>query len=184
MRERSSVGGRCGREPETGPDRGWTLVEGHPFQTSCRSRVTPRIWCTGSCRGPKGPTLAGRIEQRPGWRNGRRGGLKIRCPQGCVGSSPTPGTPPCCRRGRRPRRTSCSWLRVRWRTATRSRYYEIAGFGGGVPCPLALCRRRCCRLICCVGPAVVGDVGECVVRRYEGPRQRRRCYDQRRDADQ
>ena len=28
----------------------------------------------------------------PGWRNGRRGGLKIRCPQGRVGSSPTPGT--------------------------------------------------------------------------------------------
>ena len=30
--------------------------------------------------------------EKPGWRNGRRGGLKIRYPQGCVGSSPSPGT--------------------------------------------------------------------------------------------
>ena len=28
----------------------------------------------------------------PGWRNGRRGGLKIRYPRGCGGSSPFPGT--------------------------------------------------------------------------------------------
>ena len=28
----------------------------------------------------------------PGWRNGRRMRLKIVCPQGRVGSSPTPGT--------------------------------------------------------------------------------------------
>ena len=28
----------------------------------------------------------------PGWRNGRRGGLKILCPQGRVGSNPTLGT--------------------------------------------------------------------------------------------
>ncbi len=28
----------------------------------------------------------------PGWRNGRRGGLKSRCPKGRVGSNPTPGT--------------------------------------------------------------------------------------------
>src|SRR5450432_2583243 len=28
----------------------------------------------------------------PGWRNGRRFGLKIRFPQGSVGSSPAPGT--------------------------------------------------------------------------------------------
>lgn len=28
----------------------------------------------------------------PGWRNGRRNGLKIRYPKGCVGSNPTPGT--------------------------------------------------------------------------------------------
>ena len=27
----------------------------------------------------------------PEWRNGRRGGLKIRCPQGRVGSSPSSG---------------------------------------------------------------------------------------------
>ena len=32
------------------------------------------------------------LTTEPGWRNGRRGGLKIRCPQGRVGSSPTPGT--------------------------------------------------------------------------------------------
>src|SRR5262249_2281292 len=30
---------------------------------------------------------------RPEWRNGRRGGLKIRCPKGRVGSNPTSGTP-------------------------------------------------------------------------------------------
>ena len=29
---------------------------------------------------------------KPGWRNGRRGGFKIPCPKGRVGSSPTPGT--------------------------------------------------------------------------------------------
>jgi hypothetical protein len=28
----------------------------------------------------------------PEWRNGRRGGLKIRCPQGRVGSTPSSGT--------------------------------------------------------------------------------------------
>ncbi len=30
--------------------------------------------------------------QKPKWRNGRRGGFKIRCPRGRVGSSPTFGT--------------------------------------------------------------------------------------------
>ena len=33
-----------------------------------------------------------RSPDRPGWRNGRRDGLKIRCPKGRVGSTPTPGT--------------------------------------------------------------------------------------------
>ena len=28
----------------------------------------------------------------PGWRNGRRGGLKSRCPSGRAGSNPAPGT--------------------------------------------------------------------------------------------
>ncbi len=34
----------------------------------------------------------------PEWRNGRRAGFKIQCPQGCVGSSPTSGIGkvPCC----------------------------------------------------------------------------------------
>ena len=32
------------------------------------------------------------FDASPGWRNGRRGGLKIRCPKGRVGSNPTPGT--------------------------------------------------------------------------------------------
>ncbi len=32
------------------------------------------------------------VPTQPGWRNGRRGGFKIRCPKGRVGSSPTPGT--------------------------------------------------------------------------------------------
>src|SRR5690606_24873570 len=39
----------------------------------------------------------------PGWRNGRRGGLKIRCPKGRGGSSPSPGTA-----GRSPGSASCS----------------------------------------------------------------------------
>ena len=30
----------------------------------------------------------------PGWRNGRRGGLKSRCSQGRAGSSPAPGIEP------------------------------------------------------------------------------------------
>ena len=32
------------------------------------------------------------FNETPGWRNGRRKGLKIPYPQGCVGSTPTPGT--------------------------------------------------------------------------------------------
>lgn len=32
------------------------------------------------------------LRAEPGWRNGRRGGLKILCPRGRVGSNPTPGT--------------------------------------------------------------------------------------------
>ena len=31
----------------------------------------------------------------PGWRNGRRRGLKIRCPRGRAGSTPAPGTSLC-----------------------------------------------------------------------------------------
>src|SRR5699024_6419895 len=31
-------------------------------------------------------------EGPPGWRNGRRGALKMRCPRGRAGSSPAPGT--------------------------------------------------------------------------------------------
>src|SRR5699024_12280696 len=31
-------------------------------------------------------------EGRPGWRNGRRGALKMRCSRGRAGSSPAPGT--------------------------------------------------------------------------------------------
>ena len=38
---------------------------------------------------PERPTVGAR---RPGWRNGRRGGLKIRYSNGCVGSNPAPGT--------------------------------------------------------------------------------------------
>ena len=43
-------------------------------------------------RGPGSDNL--RPRNRPGWRNGRRGGLKILCPKGRVGSNPTPGTHP------------------------------------------------------------------------------------------
>jgi hypothetical protein len=36
--------------------------------------------------------LARSVEIAPKWRNGRRAGFKIRCPQGRVGSTPTFGT--------------------------------------------------------------------------------------------
>ena len=40
----------------------------------------------------RAPTERQRIIRRtPGWRNGRRGGLKILCPQGHMGSTPIPG---------------------------------------------------------------------------------------------
>ena len=38
------------------------------------------------------PQAAPRFVSVPRWRNGRRGGLKIRYPRGCVGSSPSLGT--------------------------------------------------------------------------------------------
>lgn len=37
-------------------------------------------------------TKSSESKNKPKWRNGRRGGFKIRCPQGRVGSSPTFGT--------------------------------------------------------------------------------------------
>ena len=70
-------------------------------------------------------------EGRPGWRNGRRGALKMRCPQGRAGSSPAPGThgtaPAAIGRGRRrrsgvspgpdgpPPAGHCSAVTARWR---------------------------------------------------------------------
>ena len=42
----------------------------------------------------------------PGWWKGIHGELKIRCPQGHVGSNPTPGT-------------KISYLRVAWRRTSR-----------------------------------------------------------------
>ena len=44
---------------------------------------------------PRDTTRAKRLIELvavPGWRNGRRRGLKIRCPQGRAGSTPAPGT--------------------------------------------------------------------------------------------
>ena len=41
-------------------------------------------------RRPTAPTLGSTA--RPGWRNGRRGGLKSLCPKGRAGSNPAPGT--------------------------------------------------------------------------------------------
>ena len=48
---------------------------------------------------PGGPSPVGRLLcafiidfPKPGWRKGRRGGLKIRYLNGCVGSTPSPGT--------------------------------------------------------------------------------------------
>jgi hypothetical protein len=47
---------------------------------------------------PEGRTVTGaeglscwKQDTKPGWRNGRRGGLKSRCPQGRAGSTPAPG---------------------------------------------------------------------------------------------
>src|SRR3954471_18776740 len=43
-------------------------------------------------RVPKVELPRGRVERRPGWWNGRYGGLKILCSQGRAGSNPAPGT--------------------------------------------------------------------------------------------
>ena len=42
-----------------------------------------------ACRNHTGATKG---KKKPGWRNGRRGGLKIRYLNRCVGSNPAPGT--------------------------------------------------------------------------------------------
>src|SRR5690606_17772373 len=49
-----------------------------------RSPVHPRAGRLGAC---------GIVECRPVWRNGRRDRLKLGCPRGRVGSTPTTGTP-------------------------------------------------------------------------------------------
>ena len=55
-------------------------------------------WCVIGCRRsapvhPEGKAGGDRLRpHRPGWRNGRRGGLKIHCPKGRAGSNPAPGT--------------------------------------------------------------------------------------------
>ena len=52
----------------------------------------PRVVC--GCAGAPARAHPGARarHRRPGWRNGRRGGLKSRCPKGRAGSSPAPGT--------------------------------------------------------------------------------------------
>ncbi len=46
----------------------------------------------------------------PEWRNGRRGGLKIRCPQGRVGSTPSSGTLAFCFRSNPAKYAFCKTL--------------------------------------------------------------------------
>ena len=51
----------------------------------------------------------------PGWRNGRRGGLKILCPYGRAGSNPAPGT------------NKLAWQGKHKPTAKRSEKNSVAG---------------------------------------------------------
>ena len=71
----------------TSKDAGPRCRDGSPAVTS---PITFRF------AGPGGDRCApGQLRScyRPGWRNGRRGGLKSRCSKGRAGSSPAPGTP-------------------------------------------------------------------------------------------
>ncbi len=54
------------------------------MRVSLESRDTSMLTCVRA--------FQTRSVTRPEWRNGRRGGLKIRWPQGRVGSTPSSGT--------------------------------------------------------------------------------------------
>ncbi len=66
-----------------GPGGDWRIRGGWPAPALAGERAF--AWTT--------PARRDRLPHRPrpGWRNGRRCGLKIRCPQGRGGSSPPPG---------------------------------------------------------------------------------------------
>ena len=73
---------------------GFILVKGRP-----KGECVGRWWITPSAVGGPHARLSDRPTgclqpcwNVPGWRNGRRGGLKIRCLHGRGGSSPPPGT--------------------------------------------------------------------------------------------
>ena len=55
-------------------------------------RSEPRGICRESGKWRNEDLVWGSWSNEPEWRNGRRDGLKIRCPQGRVGSSPSSGT--------------------------------------------------------------------------------------------
>ena len=78
-------------------------------RTRCTPAAVPMAWRNGrstwtsstppvelhGARRSHPATVDGSLYDRafsPGWRNGRRGGLKSRCPKGRAGSSPAPGT--------------------------------------------------------------------------------------------
>jgi hypothetical protein len=66
-----------------------------PEELSSRQRVALWSVVVGSCRDVLGGVDRDKVllkVGKPGWRNGRRGGLKIHCPKGRAGSNPAPGT--------------------------------------------------------------------------------------------
>ncbi len=73
----------CGRRPARG------CAARKPGRPRLTQGGLNHSWCL-ECAGQ-----GGTVRLRPGWRNGRRRGLKIPYPQGCAGSSPAPGTTTC-----------------------------------------------------------------------------------------
>src|ERR1035437_5047173 len=67
----------------------------YPCDSSPSEPTVLRFVASRACR-HAGPEPCGHrymlVRHWPGWRNGRRDGLKIHCPKGRAGSSPAPGT--------------------------------------------------------------------------------------------
>lgn len=75
------------------PIRGVTCQD---YLTPCTPQITLGVWRSGSvlALGARGPGFKSQHPDHPspGWRNGRRNGLKIRRSQDREGSIPSPGT--------------------------------------------------------------------------------------------